>query len=467
MKGPVAWDAANGVYYVEFDYSGLQIYGKRDLQFGVIAAQDSSWKSNWDPTNDWSRQGLTSTATATTQYAPVYLNGALVFGKEPPCSGTGCSVGGGGGGGPGGGGGGASYVLTVAKSGIGSGTVSSSPAGISCGSACSAGFSSGTSVTLTATAASGSAFTGWSGACTGTSTCTVTMSAAKSVTATFGVAADTVPPSTPANLSASSVTSTTVVLSWSPSTDNVGVAMYDIYSGSELAGSTATSSATIQNLLPASTYTFTVKARDGAGNVSSASAAAVVTTLPSQDITPPSAPGSLLWTSAGGTVTLSWAASTDDVGVVAYQLYFGSFYLGSFDGTSLALIGFKSGTPYTFTVKARDAAGNVSLASNQATVLLAAEQDTTPPTAPTNLVASNVTSTSLTLKWTASTDNVGVVVYQVFAGSTQVATTFGTTSAGISGLTASGTYSFTVKALDAANNVSSASAPLSVTLAVQ
>jgi hypothetical protein len=48
-----------------------------------------------------------------------------------------------------------------------------------------------------------------------------------------------------------------------------------------------------------------------------------------------------------------------------------------------------------------------------------------------------------------------------------VATTFGTTSAGISGLTASGTYSFTVKALDAANNVSSASAPLSVTLAVQ
>ena len=468
MVGPKAWDATNGIYYVEFDYSGLQIYGKRDLQFGLIAAQDSTWKSNWDPSNDWSHKGLTSTASATTQYAPVYLNGVLVFGQEPPCSGTGCSAGGGGGGGPGGGGGGgASYVVTVAKSGVGSGSVSSSPTGISCGTTCSASFSSGASVILTAVPASGSVFTGWSGACTGTSTCSLAMNAAKSVTATFGVAADTVPPSTPTGLSASSVTSTTAVLSWSPSTDNVAVVAYDIYYGSTLAGTSASNGATIQNLLPANTYTFTVKARDAVGNVSSASAAVVLTTLPSQDLTPPSAPANLLWASVGGTVTLSWTASSDDVGVAAYELYFGSFYLGSFDGTSLALIGFKTGTPYTFTVKARDAAGNVSVASNQATVLLAIEQDTTPPSAPTNLVASNVASTSLTLRWTASTDNVGVVMYQVFSGSTQVATTFGSTSATISGLIANTTYSFTIQALDAASNVSSASTALSVRTAAQ
>jgi uncharacterized repeat protein (TIGR02543 family) len=78
------------------------------------------------------------------------------------------------------------YALTVSKTGTGSGTVTSSPAGISCGSDCSESYASGTSVTLTAAAASGSTFAGWSGACTGTSsTCTVSMSAAQSVTATF------------------------------------------------------------------------------------------------------------------------------------------------------------------------------------------------------------------------------------------------------------------------------------------
>lgn len=75
--------------------------------------------------------------------------------------------------------------LTVTRSGAGSGTVTSSPAGINCGTACSASFQNGTSVTLTATPASGSSFTGWSGACTGTATCTVSMSQARSVTANF------------------------------------------------------------------------------------------------------------------------------------------------------------------------------------------------------------------------------------------------------------------------------------------
>ncbi|CAK0782309.1 hypothetical protein CCP4SC76_880002 [Gammaproteobacteria bacterium] len=74
------------------------------------------------------------------------------------------------------------YTLSVSK--VGSGTVTSNPSGISCGSTCSASFNSGTSVTLTATPASGT-FSGWSGDCSGTSTCTVSMTAAKSVTATF------------------------------------------------------------------------------------------------------------------------------------------------------------------------------------------------------------------------------------------------------------------------------------------
>ncbi len=77
------------------------------------------------------------------------------------------------------------YTLTVAKNGTGSGTVTSSPAGINCGSDCSEVYSENTVVNLTASAAAGSTFAGWSGDCSGTGTCTVTMGGTKNVTATF------------------------------------------------------------------------------------------------------------------------------------------------------------------------------------------------------------------------------------------------------------------------------------------
>jgi hypothetical protein len=76
-------------------------------------------------------------------------------------------------------------TLTAATSGNGSGTVSSNPAGINCGATCSHVYATGTMVTLSANPASGSVFSGWSGDCSGTGGCTVTMSQARSVTATF------------------------------------------------------------------------------------------------------------------------------------------------------------------------------------------------------------------------------------------------------------------------------------------
>ncbi|MEI6154353.1 MAG: hypothetical protein WCQ90_09740, partial [Deltaproteobacteria bacterium] len=80
----------------------------------------------------------------------------------------------------------ATYTLSAYKSGIGKGTVASSPSGINCGSTCSANFTQSTVVTMTATPKTGSTFSSWSGACTGTSTtCTITMDASKNVTATF------------------------------------------------------------------------------------------------------------------------------------------------------------------------------------------------------------------------------------------------------------------------------------------
>jgi hypothetical protein len=80
-----------------------------------------------------------------------------------------------------------SYALSVSKTGTGTGTITSSPAGISCGTDCSETLTHGTVVTLTATPTGSSTFTGWSGACTGTGSCVVTMTAATSVSAGFTI----------------------------------------------------------------------------------------------------------------------------------------------------------------------------------------------------------------------------------------------------------------------------------------
>jgi List-Bact-rpt repeat protein/centrosomal CEP192-like protein len=105
------------------------------------------------------------------------------------------------------------FALTVTKTGTGAGTVTSSPAGISCGTDCGESLAVGTPVTLTATAASGSTFVGWSGACSGTAaTCSWTMSAATTVAATFNkVTAPTTSTATPPATPGSPTVTTLVV----------------------------------------------------------------------------------------------------------------------------------------------------------------------------------------------------------------------------------------------------------------
>src|SRR5215475_3523184 len=88
--------------------------------------------------------------------------------------------------------------------------------------------------------------------------------------------------------------------------------------------------------------------------------------------------------------------------------------------------------------------------------------DTTPPTAPTNLAVASKTSTSISLTWTASADNVGVTGYRVFDGATQVGTS-ATTSFTVTGLAPSSTHTYTARAVDAAGNVSAASNAVTVT----
>ncbi|MHB8061898.1 MAG: glycoside hydrolase family 9 protein, partial [Ruminiclostridium sp.] len=83
VKGPFAWDEANGVYYIEIDWSGNSFYGDREFHFGLVAGLDSEWKPHWDPTNDWSRQGITK-EYAVNNNISVFKDGVKMFGNEPP-----------------------------------------------------------------------------------------------------------------------------------------------------------------------------------------------------------------------------------------------------------------------------------------------------------------------------------------------------------------------------------------------
>ena len=93
-----------------------------------------------------------------------------------------------------------------------------------------------------------------------------------------GTSTDTTAPSAPTNLSASGTTAVATNLTWTASTDNVGVTGYDVYSGATLLGNTATTSASITGLTASTTYSFSVKAKDAAGNASASSNVLSVTT---------------------------------------------------------------------------------------------------------------------------------------------------------------------------------------------
>jgi len=155
----------------------------------------------------------------------------------------------------------------------GSGSVSSAPAGVSCGQDCTESFESGTAVTLTAAPMSGHVLQAWSGACAGSSlSCTISVTTAQQVTATFvqsSPPSDTQAPSPPAGLSAQA-SSDRVSLSWMSSTDNVGVSAYEIFrDGSETPLGQSVVPTYIDTSVSANvTYSYRVRALDAAGNQS-------------------------------------------------------------------------------------------------------------------------------------------------------------------------------------------------------
>ena len=187
---------------------------------------------------------------------------------------------------------------------------------------------------------------------------------------------DTLAPSVPAGLTATAISTTTINLAWSASTDNVGVVNYNVYSGGTLLGTSTGTTASVSGLTPGTAYTFRVAACDAASNCSAQSAAASATTL-STDTQPPTVPTGLAATAAGASqVNLSWNASTDNVGVANYVVYIGGTQLGTTTSTNASVTGLAAATTYTFTVSACDAAGNCSAQSSPASATTAA---VTPP----------------------------------------------------------------------------------------
>ena len=182
------------------------------------------------------------------------------------------------------------------------------------------------------------------------------------------------------------------------------------------------------------------------------------------DTTAPSTPTGLTATAVSSSqINLSWNASTDNVGVTGYRIYRNGTQIGTTAGTSYSNTGLSPSTAYTYTVSAYDAAGNASAQSSSAPATTqAATGDTTPPSVPTGLTATAVSSSQINLSWNASTDNVGVTGYRIYRNGTQIGAAT-TNSYSDTGLSANTTYSYTVSAYDAAGNTSSQSSSASAT----
>jgi len=190
-------------------------------------------------------------------------------------------------------------------------------------------------------------------------------------------APDTTPPTVPANPRVRDLVCDAVTFAWDAASDNVGVAFYDVYHDGQLMTSVSgTTLSTSLTVVGGVTWGLYVNARDAAGNVSQASTTVPITPPQCQpDTQPPTTPQQLTATAAGTTVTLRWAASSDDIGVRAYDIYRDGAKVGAVAGTATAPpatsfidSGLAAARRYTYDVVARDAQANVSAHSASAAV---------------------------------------------------------------------------------------------------
>ncbi|MFC7241606.1 glycoside hydrolase family 9 protein [Catellatospora aurea] len=180
---------------------------------------------------------------------------------------------------------------------------------------------------------------------------------------------DVTPPTVPGNPRVTGTSATSISLAWDASTDNVGVVGYDVYRGTVKVGTPTGTSYTDTGLTPSTAYTYTVRARDAGGYVSAASTAVTGTTQ-AGDVVPPATPANLRVTATGSdTVTITWDAVPT---AVSYAVRRGSVQVAVVTGTSYTDTGLSPSTAYTYTVQARNAAGDASTWSGPITATTSA-----------------------------------------------------------------------------------------------
>jgi YD repeat-containing protein len=284
-------------------------------------------------------------------------------------------------------------------------------------------------------------------------------------------ATDTQAPTTPTGLAGSAASSTQINVSWTASTDNVGVANYQLQrcTGSGCTSFAAlatvtTTSFTDTGRTPSTTYRYRVLAADAAGNLSAFSSIATATTPAAADTQAPTAPTALSSSPVSATqINLSWTASTDNVGVTGYRVErcvgvgCSNFaQIATPTTASYSNTGLVTATSYSYRVRAADAAGNLSTYSQTSSALT---PDNQAPTAPSSLGGTVGPGSVIGLAWQAASDNVGVTLYLIerCAGVScstfsQVATATATNYSDTS-VTAGSTYTYRVRASDAAANL--------------
>ena len=276
-------------------------------------------------------------------------------------------------------------------------------------------------------------------------------------------------PTAPTSLVATAVSTSQINLSWTDTSNNETNFKIERRTGSggtyAQIATTATNVATFSNTgrTAGTTYFYRVRASNASGNSAYTNEASATTIA--ADKTAPTAPSGLVGTVLSQPqIKLSWTASIDDVGVTGYLVdrcqgtgCSAFVQVGTSTGSNFSDTDVSVNASYSYRVRAADAVGNLSAYS---TILSMATRDTITPSAPSGLTATAASSSQVNLAWSASTDNVAVTGYQVDrcqgAGCTtfiRVATPTGT-SFNDTGLAPSTSYSYRVRATDAAGNVS-------------